>query len=665
MSVVATDRDGTDARIGRRRRPGVLAGGAVLLTGLVLTVILASVAWDAADRANNRLLQLQVRGATSAVQSSVASIQAPLLAADRVADSLGSVTAFRSFVATEVGRKPAPFRSISLWDLSGEHPRLVVQLGPRSRVLGDPRRASTLMSSVRPSDELQVVGMLTEPVRVLGFAEMLPNEKRRLAVFAEDAPTASLVHFGASSPFHGLDFALYLGAAVSPSSLIESTVATPVRGQQETVSMEFGNASITVVSALSGVQPASPFAGLPLDILLVGSASSVLASIGVLWLASRRALAVTTALDSRRQYVAERDLSLALQDALLPDERPYFPGVEIATTYRAGTAGLEIGGDWHDAIAIDANRLLIAVGDVSGSGLPAAAVMSSLRHAIRAYAKQTDDPADILADLGRLVSIARDRCFATVLLMVLDVPAHRVTVASAGHLPPVLVEQGAARVLSIPVSPPIGIHEGDPPRSVSFDVAEGAVLLAYTDGLVERRGESIDDGLERLRRAARTSITSVDALIDKVMRDVAPAAADDDAALLGVGWLDRGAAQSWSRRFPATAESVRECREFVTEATAGAPSDVTEVTVLLTSEIASNSVQHSMTEYRVRVDTDGPTAVMRVEVIDWGTERPRLRSPTTSEYGGRGLQLVSSLAARWGVDDTPDPTSSTVWFELD
>src|SRR5262249_52459226 len=141
----------------------------------------------------------------------------------------------------------------------------------------------------------------------------------------------------------------------------------------------------------------------------------------------------------------------------------------------------------------------------SGRGLRAATTMASLRHAIHAYAAENDSPADILTKLSKLLSVSEGGKLATVMCAVVQIADHKVTLASAGHLPPLLLGPEGSRFLNGPVGPPIGMEQGTPYRAKSYTVPAGATLLGFTDGLVERRGENLDQGLARLRQAAMSN----------------------------------------------------------------------------------------------------------------------------------------------------------------
>ena len=173
--------------------------------------------------------------------------------------------------------------------------------------------------------------------------------------------------------------------------------------------------------------------------------------------------------------------------------------MEIDDRYVAGMKSMDIGGDWYDVIRRDDDHFLFVVGDVSGRGVRAATIMASLHYSIRAYAAEGDLPATILAKLCRLLDVDRDGHFATILAGYVDVDRREVTLASAGHFAPLLMSRDKTDYVDIVTGLPIGIGTSPTYPTVTFTVPPHGTLLAFTDGLVERRGESLDAGLKRLR----------------------------------------------------------------------------------------------------------------------------------------------------------------------
>jgi serine phosphatase RsbU (regulator of sigma subunit) len=250
----------------------------------------------------------------------------------------------------------------------------------------------------------------------------------------------------------------------------------------------------------------------------------------------RRAVAEGLAAENERLYRQQRGIAGTLQHALLPVV-PDMDGVEVAARYVAGVDELEVGGDWYDVIARGPGCCVFVVGDISGRGLPAATTMAALRFAVRAYVAEGHDIQAAMTRLRRLLDIGTDHQFATVLLGELDATAGRLRLVSAGHFAPVLLTGGEATLLDCPVAPPVGVPTGEPARATVVPVTTAATLVAFTDGAVERRGETIDTGLERLRAAtAGTASGPLEGMIDDLLGALSSDANKDDTVLLGLRW---------------------------------------------------------------------------------------------------------------------------------
>jgi phosphoserine phosphatase RsbU/P len=242
----------------------------------------------------------------------------------------------------------------------------------------------------------------------------------------------------------------------------------------------------------------------------------------------RLALAIGQAeLREREQRLAE-----TLQRTMLPQSLPAVPGVQLAARYVPQAAS--VGGDFYDAVALPSGALGVAIGDVTGKGLRAAAAMGRLRSALHAYALDRTRPADVLHRLGRLAEV--DGAMATALYLVLDPRSGGMELASAGHLPPLRISSGGAEFLPIgdALSPPLGWSVAAR-RQTWHQLTAGSTLVLYTDGLVERTHD-LDDGMSRLAGAAATaSEGSVDELCEHLVATLAPQGRyHDDVAVLAL-----------------------------------------------------------------------------------------------------------------------------------
>jgi phosphoserine phosphatase RsbU/P len=236
-----------------------------------------------------------------------------------------------------------------------------------------------------------------------------------------------------------------------------------------------------------------------LGVLHVGSLTArrfTPGDVELLQLAAGRAAAAMQSLTVH----ADRVAAAALQRSLVPSALPSAAGVELAARFVPGTG--VVGGDWYDVFDLPTGELCAVVGDVAGSGLPAAVVMGRMRSALRAYALESPDPAEVLTRLDRKMQHFEPGALATVLYAVFAPGLDHVTISSAGHPPPVVAVPGEpARLIGVPADLMIGVDTAAPRRIARVGFPPGSLLCLYTDGLVERRGEPLDLGLDRLCQA--------------------------------------------------------------------------------------------------------------------------------------------------------------------
>ena len=233
-----------------------------------------------------------------------------------------------------------------------------------------------------------------------------------------------------------------------------------------------------------------------------------------------------------RELEEEHYLVEALQRAILPTALPSVASVTLAIRYVAAAGRTVVGGDWYAAVPLADGRLGLAIGDVAGHGLPAVADMADARFSLRALALGEEDPARVLARLSRVVEMFEDDTLITALYGMIDPVRRTWSYASAGHLPPVLrLADGTTTLLPQTRQPPLGF----PAHYQRFEtpLPAGATIVLYTDGLVERRGESIDTGLQRLIAACRNGSPDPEKLCDQLLALLLDEHSNhDDAALL-------------------------------------------------------------------------------------------------------------------------------------
>ncbi|HEU4566454.1 MAG TPA: PP2C family protein-serine/threonine phosphatase [Marmoricola sp.] len=536
-----------------RLRPSSLV---VVAAVVAITVVLSWAAWAANRASNDRLLGLQVRQTASVLQNQIAVISAQMLdAAQAAEDTDANPAIFRRFVSGKISTD-GPFASITLWRLTSGDRQLVTTVGGPP-VISD-EVADRFFATVKPSPAPFVTPVLaggpagsTSDKPRFGYAVQAPGDTKGYVVYAERfLPPQRRISVPPTSPFAGLHLAVYLGRSAQESQLLEATAPTPIQGHTRTDTVPFGNSALTVVGSSPQQLTGQLSAALPWIVLFLGAALALGAGATVEYVGRKRALAERLAEENERLFHEQRDIAGTLQHALLPELPTGRTGaddraLEIAARYLPGVSGTEVGGDWYDVVPDenDPQRCVFVVGDISGRGLAAATSMAGLRFAIRAYLAQGDDIATVLAKLDRLLPFEDRHQFATVLVGALDLRAGRLQLVSAGHFAPLLVTAEGAAFLECPVRPPVGV-ERVPPTPVSLDLSGPATLVAFTDGLVERPGEVLDVGLERLRAAAGPSSEGdgpLEELINRLTRAAIPDGTDDDAVILALRWAGVGA----------------------------------------------------------------------------------------------------------------------------
>ncbi|QOV47821.1 SpoIIE family protein phosphatase [Streptomyces chromofuscus] len=223
-----------------------------------------------------------------------------------------------------------------------------------------------------------------------------------------------------------------------------------------------------------------------------------------------------------------------LQRALLAEPGRPHPNLDVAIRYLpvGRRAGALVGGDWCETVRLHFGRTLLVVGDVMGHGLEAAVDMTAYRSALRYIASADLPPHRVLRQLDDIASSESDRRPATCLIARVDPVRGQITLAGAGHLPPAVIDgRGDTSLLPLPVGPPLGTGLGGY-EPATYRVDTDQTLLLFTDGLVEHRGEDIDESLNRLARLRFNASESVESIIDTVLADLDARHAEDDVAVL-------------------------------------------------------------------------------------------------------------------------------------
>jgi PAS domain S-box-containing protein len=377
-------------------------------------------------------------------------------------------------------------------------------------------------------------------------------------------------------------------------------------------------------------------------------------------LARRAALAV----DNSLLYREEHHAAVTLQRSLLPDSLPEMAGLELAARYRPAGRGIEVGGDWYDALRLG-EQLVVVVGDVAGRGIEAASVMGQLRNALRAYAFEGQSPAQALERLNRLATASEGAEMATLLYVVIDPGSGRLEYVRAGH-PPALVRQPDGTVIRLEDrgSPPLGVSQGSVYRSGSHALAEGSLVLLYTDGLIERRDKPIEAQLDRLENALRDSPSDLQECCDFLLRamEVDDEAGDDTALLvLRVEITPR---DRFRLELPAEVEGLRRVRRELALWLDASGVDRQEAHAIVTAcnEACANAVEHAYGVHEagaIHVEAALEGEEMVISVRDFGVWREAGSSRARSEADrGRGFMLMNGLTDH--VDVSPGTKGTNV-----
>jgi serine phosphatase RsbU (regulator of sigma subunit)/anti-sigma regulatory factor (Ser/Thr protein kinase) len=368
------------------------------------------------------------------------------------------------------------------------------------------------------------------------------------------------------------------------------------------------------------------------------------------------------ALDRATSFETEQTIAETLQRSVLPVSLPTLDGIELAARYLPGTAELDVGGDWFDALTLPDGRLGLVVGDVVGKGVQAAATMAQLRNALRAFSLERLKPSTAVARLNKLAGEVVETAFATVVYVVLDPEAGVARFTCAGHPPPlVALPDGRVQLLEQGRGLPLGAALDTSYSHGTIELPTGSVLLLYTDGLVERRDRPIDDGLDRLLAAVREGPREPGRLVEHVIAQlVGESERGDDVALLAVRLLTV-APRPLRLRIPNDVGALDLVRDAMRAWLAGTSltRDDGHAVVLAVWEACANAVEHAS-------EPNGDYVDVRAEVTGSGVklvvdDTGSWRHPTERAGRGRGLGLMRSTMT--SVDVTPGATGTRVTLE--
>jgi anti-sigma regulatory factor (Ser/Thr protein kinase) len=351
--------------------------------------------------------------------------------------------------------------------------------------------------------------------------------------------------------------------------------------------------------------------------------------------ADRAALAVGGRLIER-----ERGLAEAFQTSLIPT-LPTMPGVALAGRYKPA-ASAQLGGDWYDAFTLPTGALGVVIGDVVGRGFQAAALMGQLRSALRAYAFELGGPSEVLGRLSTLLRQIRPGWSATLLYAVLEPHAGSATLGAAAHPPPLVHYRGGSpEFVALPPSVPLGAVRDARYEETSVELPAESLIVLYTDGLIERPGESLDVGLDRLRAVTRSVEPDPETVCTRLLEDlVSSGPGADDAAMVVVAV--ETLSDPFVMKLPVDPDSIPVMRRVLTRwlAAAGASRMESDEITLACSEACANAVEHAYgpggADFEVEAESvhDGVTVAVR--------DSGQWREPRGS-HRGRGMMLMEGL----------------------
>jgi serine phosphatase RsbU (regulator of sigma subunit) len=514
-----------------RRSPAVVAG-AVTLSGILVTLLLAWAAATAHRDNEDRLLNKRAEQGGAVLRAAIPGIEQVLVTTVAVA---ASGEAGEALLPETLGTQVGPerrFRSAAVWTQAAGPPSTV--LGARPGLLDrGPDAVAAVLDRAQQADGMVVVDLVDADPASLGYA----YERGGVVVYAEQPLAVDRTEVDQpDAAFDDVDYAIYLGDRPDPAVVLAaSTPDLPLSDPVARTTVPFGDTTILLAMRPHGTLGGALLSRLPWLVLLLGAANTSGAAVVAFRLQRRRLQAESLAVENERLFTEQRDASQALQQSLLPGDLPAVPGVEIVARYRTGVEGTQVGGDWYDALQVD-GRVVAVVGDVSGRGLAAVSTMASARHTTRAFASRGDEPGVVLDRVGAVERSAHAGQFATVACASFDPVSGELAVALAGHPAPIVVGAGRAELVPATPGPPVGLSTFGPYPTTRVVVPPGGTIYLFTDGLFERRGQTIDDGLDRLRRVLVDQQGDLATVVDAVLHELGLDGVADDTAVLAIRW---------------------------------------------------------------------------------------------------------------------------------
>ena len=482
----------------------------------------------------------------------------------------------------------------------------------------------------------------------------LPSELDRLRRVprSSDNPVSEAVRTGAPVVVSGDDIARYRDLTGVEPEQIGVTLVVPLAGREK------------VLGALSvGWGDRSPLEHADLE-LFAAVASQVAVAL-------ERAQLLDAERSSRAQLATSHEalatLARDLQRGLLPTWLPQQEGLQVAARYAPALAGSEIGGDWYDAVQTGHDIALI-IGDVQGHSTRAAGLMGQVRTAVRAYVSEGHDPSTVLRRTNRLLVELGAELFATCCLARLDTSTGLLSVATAGHPPPLVVDESGYREIDVDPGPPLGVLAGAEYPVTRYRLLGRSALVMHTDGVVEVLGEGSEVGEATLRDTLRTTLReepdqTAERLASTIMAAIPHALTDDAAMLVATFTGTHSGRLDASLWLPPDIRAVASARGFLRDRLlAWSTDELLDEAELVLSELVTNALVHTGGGAGLSLRFDGAERRLTISVHDSSPRHPRERTAAPDALGGRGLGIVEAVADAWGVH--VDDDGKTVWAEL-
>ena len=370
-------------------------------------------------------------------------------------------------------------------------------------------------------------------------------------------------------------------------------------------------------------------------------------------------------MDNARLHDQLRHMAISMQTAMLPTKLAAPAGLEIAHRYLPGSDMAVVGGDWFDVIELSGGRVALVVGDVMGHGTQAASAMGQMRMAVRTLAGVDLPPAEVLVHLDNLMPDIDDSLFATCVYAVYDPATQQCSISRAGHVPPLVVHPDGRTEVLHQVAPGLPLGLGGAMGTfdtLDIELADGALFVLCTDGLLENKTRDIDSGLNLLRANLAGPGRPLQEICDQVVKELDLTKDRDDIALLIARVHPLPADRSATWWLPGEPRQVANCRRLVRDTLAAWElRPLTETVELLVSELVTNAIQHAGGEIRLRLQRDENGLLC--EVCDQTRTPPELQELSATAERGRGILLVNELSRKWGHRRTA--SGKIVWFTLD